>query len=105
MGKIIGRITQGTVIDHIRSGNAPKVVAALNLHKNRNVVSTAMHLKSKKMKRKDLIKIENSMLAPGTVLKKIRSIAPKATVNLIKKSRVAKKVRMADLKKAKKRKR
>ncbi len=104
MAEIIGKIKQGTVIDHIKSGNAPKVVAALNLQNNRNVVSVAMHLKSRKMKRKDIVKIDNSIIPPATIFKKIRLVAPKATVNTIRGSRVVKKVRIADLKKPKKRK-
>lgn len=103
MAKIIGMIKKGTVIDHIRSGNAPKVVSALRLDRNRNVVSTAMHLKSKSMKRKDIVKVENSLLAPATVAKKIKGVAPKATVNWIKRAKVVKKVRLPELKKAKKR--
>jgi len=104
MAKIITKIKKGTVIDHIKSGNAPKVVEALKLHKNRNVVYVGMHLKSKKMKRKDIVKIENVLLAPGTVTKKISRFAPKASVSWIKGSKVVKKVRLAKLKKKKKRK-
>ncbi len=104
MAKIIGMIKKGTVIDHIKSGNAPKVVKAFNLHKNRNVVSVAMHLKSKKIRKKDIIKIENTLLAPKTVAKKISKFSPKASVNWIKRSKVVKKVRLAELKKKKKRK-
>ena len=104
MAKIIGMIRRGTVIDHIKSGNSPKVVAALNLHKNRNVVSTAMHVKSRKMRKKDLVKVENSLLSPLAVSKKIFRYAPKATVNWVRAKRVVKKVKLADLKKPKKRK-
>ncbi len=103
MAKIIGMIRKGTVIDHIKSGNSPKVVSALRLDRNRNVVSTAMHLKSKSMKRKDIVKVENSLLAPATVSRKISRVAPKATVNWIKRAKVVKKVRLRELKKAKKR--
>ena len=102
MSKIIGMIRKGTVIDHIKSGNAPKVVAALNLHKSRNVVSTAMHVKSRKMKRKDLVKVENSLLSPLAVSNKIFRYAPKATVNWVRGNSVVKKVKLADLKKPKK---
>lgn len=104
MGKIIGMIKKGTVIDHINSGSAPKVIDALKLHKNRNVVSVAMHLKSKKLKRKDIVKVENALLAPATVARKISKFAPRATVNWIKGSRVVKKVRLPELKRMKKRK-
>jgi len=98
MAKIISTIKKGTVIDHISSGRAPHVIKALNLHKNRNVVSIAMHLKSKKMKRKDLIKIEDALLAPAMIAKKISKIAPKATINWVKGSKVVKKVRLSELK-------
>ena len=101
MAEIIGRINKGTVIDHIKSGNAIKVANALKLDKNRNIVSIAMHLKSKKLGRKDLVKIENALLGPAVVAAKIGRFAPNATVNWIKASKVVKKVRFKELKKAK----
>lgn len=97
MAKIIGMIKKGTVIDHITSGSALKVMDALKLHKSRNVVSIAMHVKSKRMGRKDIVKIENVLLAPASVAKKIRKFAPRATVNWIKNSKVVKKVRLQKL--------
>lgn len=101
MAKIIGMINKGTVIDHIKSGNSLKVASALNLSKSRNVVSLAMHLKSKKLRRKDLVKIENALLGPAVVAAKIGRFAPNATVNWIRNAKVVKKVRLKELKKAK----
>jgi len=98
MAKIIGMIKKGTVIDHINSGNALKVIDALKLRSTRNIVSVAMHVKSKRMGRKDILKIENALLAPASVAKRISRVAPRATVNWIKNSRVVKKVRLPELK-------
>lgn len=101
MAKIVGRISKGTVIDHIKSGNALKVANALKLAKSRNVVSLAMHLKSKRLRRKDLVKVENALLGPAVVAARIGRFAPSATVNWIRNSKVVKKVRLKELKKGK----
>ena len=51
MAKTLGRIKNGTVIDHIAAKKAVKVLKALRLDKARSVVSLAMNVKSKKMKK------------------------------------------------------
>lgn len=101
MAEIVGRINKGTVIDHIKSGNALKVANSLKLDRNRNIISIAMHVKSRKLKRKDLVKIENTLLAPATIATRVGRVAPSATVNWIRGSKVVKKVRLKELKKRK----
>ena len=92
--KRIADITMGTVIDHITVGKAPKVVEAL---KPKGVVSILMNVDSKKLRKKDIVKIEGVHLDPKSVKKKLARIAPKATVDHIKNAKVVKKVRLRDI--------
>jgi len=76
-------IKNGTVIDHITSGNAIKVLHILGIPKTSNsVVSVIMNVPSR-MGRKDIVKIENRELKTSEV-NKIALIAPKATINIIR---------------------
>lgn len=83
-------IKDGTVIDHITAGNAVKVLHILGIPKTTSsVVSVAMNVNSK-MGKKDIVKVENRELDPQEV-DKIALIAPKATINIIRDYKVAKK--------------
>jgi len=83
-------IKDGTVIDHITAGNAIKVLHILGIPKGTfSVVSVAMNVNSK-MGKKDIVKVENRELASQEV-DKIALIAPKATINIIRDYKVAKK--------------
>jgi aspartate carbamoyltransferase regulatory subunit len=83
-------IKDGTVIDHITAGNAVKVLHILGIPKGTSsVVSVAMNVNSK-MGKKDIVKVENRELDPQEV-DKIALIAPKATINIIRGYKVAKK--------------
>jgi len=83
-------IKNGSVIDHITSGNAVKVLHILGIPKGTSsVVSVAMNVNSK-MGKKDIVKVENRELDPQEV-DKIALIAPKATINIIRNYKVAKK--------------
>ena len=93
----IERIEEGTVIDHITAGTAPRVIEALKLAETGNIVSATMNVTSQKLGRKDIIKIEGVHLDPGEVATKISSFAPRATVNWVKDSEIVKKVRIAEL--------
>lgn len=53
-----------------------------------------MNVKSTKMGKKGIIKLENIKLDPKKVAAKIKKIAPKATVNVIKDYEVIQKVRV-----------
>ena len=76
-------IKNGTVIDHIPSGNAVKVLHILGIPKfSSSIVSVAMNVKSK-LGKKDIVKVENRELDPHEV-DKIALIAPKATINIIR---------------------
>jgi aspartate carbamoyltransferase regulatory subunit len=83
-------IKDGTVIDHITSGNAVKVLHILGIPRSTSsIVSVAMNVRSKYGK-KDIVKVENREIDPHEV-NKIALIAPKATINFIRDYEVAKK--------------
>jgi aspartate carbamoyltransferase regulatory subunit len=94
----IGKIEYGTVIDHIAAGKGAKVVEALDLGKSDKIVSMLMNVQSKKLGKKDVVKIEGVHLDPKEIAPKISQFAPKATVNLIKNSKILNKVKIESLK-------
>jgi len=80
----VRKIRMGTVIDHISAGHALSVLRILGLTgKENNVVSIAMNVRSKKLGRKDIVKVEDRELDAEEV-DKIALIAPKATINIIR---------------------
>ncbi len=89
-------IKNGTVIDHIEPGMALKVVRILGIPEpeSHSTISIAMFVKSKKMKEKDLLKIEDRELKQKEV-NKISLIAPNATIVIIKDYNVKKKMRVS----------
>lgn len=77
-------ICNGTVIDHITSGQALNVLKILGItDAYKAVLSVAMNVPSKNMKSKDIVKIEDRELASEEV-DKIALIAPNATINIIR---------------------
>lgn len=93
----LGKIKEGTVLDHITAGRGVKVIEALKLVETGKAVSLIANAESKKLGKKDLIKIEDKHLDPKEVKAKIGNIAPRTTVNWIKNSEVVKKVRLAEI--------
>ena len=88
-------IKNGTVIDHIPSGMALKVLKILGISDHvASTVTVAMHVASGKMKWKDIVKVEDRELNPKEV-DKISLIAPSATVNVIRNYNVAEKRRVS----------
>ena len=86
-------IKGGTVIDHIKNGNAVKVLHILDIpNETSSTVSVAMNVKSK-FDKKDIVKVENRELDPNEV-NKIALIAPKATINIIRNYKVAEKYKV-----------
>jgi aspartate carbamoyltransferase regulatory subunit len=88
----VSAIKNGTVIDHITSGMALKVLKIMSIMDS-NVDSTltvAMHVPSKKGGWKDIVKIEDRELDAKEV-NKIALIAPSATINIIRNYNVAEK--------------
>ncbi len=76
-------IKNGTVIDHIPGGQALNVLKILGINARTDaVLSVAMNVRSKKMGRKDIVKVEDRELKPEEV-DKIALIAPNAKINII----------------------
>jgi len=83
------RIQNGTVIDHIISPMALKIIDILKI-KGQGIISIGINFDSKKNKKKDIIKIENVYLdKKATDL--IALISPESTINIIKNSKVIEK--------------
>lgn len=78
----VSAIHNGTVIDHINSGQAFRIVHLLGLLDKKYKVTIGLNLPSKTMKFKDLIKIENYTLT-NEEANDITIFAPEATINVI----------------------
>jgi len=91
----VSKIKNGTVIDHITSGHALDVVKILGISGVRagGVVTIAMNVFSKKIGKKDIVKIEGRELNPDEV-DKIALLAPHATINIIRNYKVVDKKRV-----------
>jgi aspartate carbamoyltransferase regulatory subunit len=88
-------IKNGTVIDHIPAGMALKVLRILGIGDAvSSTVTVAMHVPSRLMGWKDIVKVEDRELAAREI-DKIALIAPTASVNVIRNYNVAEKHRVA----------
>lgn len=85
----VSAIHKGTVIDHIPSGKGLKVLEILNLPEDSTIL-IAVNVRSEKLGKKDIIKVEGKILSKDEV-NKIALIAPTATVNIIDKWEVVEK--------------
>jgi aspartate carbamoyltransferase regulatory subunit len=90
----LGKIKDGTVLDHIPPRLCFKLVDLLNLEGHGNVVSTATNLPSHKLGRKGMIKISNKFLTEEEV-NKIAVVAPNVTMCTINEFNVVKKVKLS----------
>ncbi len=91
----ISKIKEGTVIDHINAGKAPLVLKILGIDKDsKETVSLAMNVPSRKMGKKDIVKVEGKFLGREE-LNKIALIAPGATINIIQDYKIVKKFKVA----------
>ena len=91
----ISKIREGTVIDHINAGKALLVLKILGIHPNsKETVSMAMNVPSKKMGKKDIVKVEGKFINEEQ-LNKIALIAPNATINLIENYEIKKKFKVS----------
>jgi aspartate carbamoyltransferase regulatory subunit len=87
----VTKIKDGTVIDHITGGHALDVVKILGISgRDRGPITIAINVPSKRLKTKDIIKIEGRELNPQEV-HKIALLAPHATINIIRNYKVVKK--------------
>lgn len=83
-GLLISPIRNGTVIDHITGGEALNVLKIIGITgATMESISVATNVKSAKMGRKDIVKIENRELFTKEV-DRIALIAPHATISIIR---------------------
>lgn len=87
----VSAIQNGTVIDHITSDQTLRIIHMLKLLSKKHTVTVGFNLPSKRMKMKDLIKIENHVLT-NKEANEITVFAPEATINIIKDFEVVKKI-------------
>ena len=86
----ITSIKDGLVIDHIKAGMGIKIFNYLKLDKVNSQVALIMNVKSEKMGKKDIIKIENSSEVDYTVLS---LLSPQLTINEVKEGEIRRKLK------------
>jgi aspartate carbamoyltransferase regulatory subunit len=90
-GLLVRRIKNGTVIDHIDSGEALNVVKILGITgTTQEALSIATNVQSGDMGRKDIVKLTNRELSKEEV-DRIALISPRATINIIRNFKVCEK--------------
>lgn len=87
----VSAIEQGTVIDHITAGQALRIIHMLRLLDKQLCVTVGLNLSSRRLQRKDLIKIENYQLSREEA-NKTTIFAPDVTINIIKDFNVVEKM-------------
>lgn len=81
---LVSKIKDGTVIDHITGGHALDVVKILGITGRTNgIVLIAMHVPSKQLGTKDIVKVEGRELKPVEV-DKIALLTPRASIVIIR---------------------
>lgn len=86
-------IEDGTVIDHIRAGQALKIIRILNLPADNKIVTVGLNLESAVMGQKDIIKVENRELTQKEA-NRVAIFAPNATINIIRNFKVVDKFKI-----------
>ena len=86
----ISAIKNGTVIDHLPTDTALKVVEILDLKNFRETVTVAFNLTSNSLGKKGIVKVACRTLTKEE-LEKISLIAPGATINIIEDFKVKEK--------------
>ena len=94
----IGRIFKGTVIDHIDAGLAITILTLTGIEDSPNLITIGVNVPSKKMEKKDIIKIEGVFLNE-VQMQQISILSPNAAISLIDNYNVIekKKVRIPEL--------
>lgn len=87
----INSIKNGIVIDHIKAGLGIKIFNYLGLDNVDFSVALIMNVESEKLKRKDIIKIENEMNIDVTVL---GLIDPNITIDIIENEEIKNKIKL-----------
>ena len=78
----VSALREGTVIDHLISGTALKVLSILGI-RFEGAVTIGLNLESRKMGTKDIIKIEHREVTPEEVAK-IALVSPSASFSIIR---------------------
>ena len=92
---LVRRIKNGTVIDHIDSGKGLQVLSALDINAEKgDVITIALNVPSGKLKKKDIIKVENKFLEEDDT-NKLAVISPSSTINIIKNYQLVEKRRVS----------
>lgn len=81
----VQKIENGTVIDHIRAGQALNVLALLGLDTTApdiHTVSCVMRVASDRLDRKDIVKVEGRELDRDEI-NVLAVVAPNATINIV----------------------
>ncbi len=86
----VAKLRSGTVIDHLPAGSALRCLALLGIPSD-GVVTVGLNLPSKRIKRKDILKMENRMLTPPE-LARIALLGPRASVCFIEDFEVVRKL-------------
>jgi aspartate carbamoyltransferase regulatory subunit len=87
-------INNGTVIDHIAGGQALNVLKILGISGTTDaMVSVVMNVDSRKLGKKDIVKVEDRELLEEEV-NRIALIAPAASINIIRDCKVIEKRRV-----------
>lgn len=90
----VSKIRRGTVIDHIPAGRGIDVLRVLRITGREGYrIALLMNVESKKLGRKDIVKIEDRFLEPHEV-NIISLVAPSATINIIEDYEVRRKFRV-----------
>ncbi len=87
----INSIKNGIVIDHIKAGFGMKIYKYLELDKVDYSVALIMNAESRKLGKKDIIKIENNLEMDFDVL---GFIDPNITIDIIKDESIYKKIKL-----------
>jgi aspartate carbamoyltransferase regulatory subunit len=87
----VSKLKKGIVIDHIEAGHGFKIFRELHLDEVDDVVVLLKNIPSKKMGRKDLIKIETDVKLDITVL---GLVDPNVTVNYVKDGELVRKAKI-----------
>ncbi|MFM2322212.1 MAG: Aspartate carbamoyltransferase regulatory chain [Pseudomonadota bacterium] len=89
--RLVSAIDNGVVIDHIPAGQSLKIMRLLHVVNSKQRVTLGLNLRSKALKLKDLIKIENRLLTRQEI-EQVAIFAPGATINRIENFKVSEKI-------------
>ncbi len=88
----VSPLQAGSVIDHIPAGFAMTIIKLLRLDLMLSPIFLGLNISSKKLGKKDLIKVHNRRLQEAQ-WQKIAIVAPGATINIIEQSCIVEKIK------------